>query len=344
MYKSVLFASVMTAVWVFGPTSFAQSPGAGDLEIEVVGSTSTLTTTSPAAMAMTPPPTNDGSSQLREDLTAVKAAEKIAPAPGESLVSTEQRSLSTNNAVAPAPALQFKGGDTVVLHDGDTSEALAVKSGAELLKMLGLRPKARPTTGLESEETTVSQLFDEDAVRKLIAAEPTVVYRIMIDGTPLPDPMIVPWIRNAKVLQETFDLALEKLQKGQLDSARQDLLNIINEFPDTEYAKQASEIILKIKELTPTDKPAELVATKTPPPIEVGLNPDVKIGTVVADTQNPENNRAMINGRAYRAGEPVRGYPDHLITQITEDAVTIEVEKSGQKKSFTIPVRSGGNQ
>lgn len=333
-------------------TTFACSKRAtGQIEVQVgttepldmVATATQVAATPTAAPTPTPAPESPAAARLREDAAAVQAAEKIAPAPGEILQSTEERSLEATQAVAPAPSVQMTDGKLVIA-DGQTSEAVAIASAAELMKMLGVRPRPRPVLGYESEETTAIELFDENAVRKLIAADPTVVYRVVVEDTPIPDPMIVPWIRNARLLQEMFDKALEKLQNNQIDAGRQDLLNIISEFPNTEYAQQSAEILKKLKELEPEKTPSAVVATKTPPPVEIGINPNVKIGSVLADPTNPRDSRVMIGGRGYGAGEKVRGFPDHTILSITEDVVTLEVEKAGQRRTFEIPVRPSGNQ
>lgn len=343
------FGNLLTRIVVNGLVCTFPTCILAQVEVQVEPTTGTEIlesgTTAAIAQPVTAPSRSNTVTPLREDTAAVEAAEKIAPSPGEVLQSTEERSLESNTAVAPAPPVRFvEGGDKVLLADGETTEAVAVRSAAELMKMLGVRPRPKPVLGYESEETTAIQLFDEDAVRKLIASEPTVVYRVVVDDTPIPDPMIVPWIRNARLLQEMFDKALEKLEKGEVDAGRQDLLNIISEFPNTEYAQQASEILKKLAELTPQETPSAVVATKTPTPVEININPNVKIGSVLADPQNPADNRVMIGGRGYAAGDKVRGFPDHTIIGITEDVVTVEVQKSGQKKTFDIPVRPNGSQ
>src|SRR5690606_4461053 len=131
-----------------------------------------------------------------QDRSAEEAAEKILPAPGTEMQSTEDSSLETGEAVAEKPSVQLTD-DGAIINAGETTETVAVRSGAELLKMLGLRKAQLPQEGLELDEETTNPLFDVDAIRRLKGSEPTVVYRVVVEQTPLPDPMIVPWIRQA---------------------------------------------------------------------------------------------------------------------------------------------------
>ena len=187
------------------------------------------------SVAATPAPAGTPAPKLNEDKDAVKSAEKIFPAPGTQLNSTEERSLGQGQAVVGTPAVKFTQDGKVVLPDatgtGAASEAKAVKSGAEMLKILGLVPKPKAEGGLESEENNSLSLFDKEAVEKLLGTKPTVVYRVVSEETPLPDPMIIPWIRNVRLIEENFNKAVEKLANNEVDEARAILLDIVTQFP-----------------------------------------------------------------------------------------------------------------
>jgi hypothetical protein len=83
---------------------------------------------------------------------------------------------------------------------------------------------------------------------------------------------------------------------------------------------------------------------KATPAVDIQINPNVKVGTVIADPADPADNRAMINGRVYKIGDAIRSFPNHKVVGITEDLVTLEVEQSGLKKTFDVPVRPNGSQ
>lgn len=313
------------------------------VEVEVEVGT---TTAAPVAATPTPAPqSSDTVSKLETEPDAARSAEKLVPAPGTAMDSTEQRTLEGTGDVAKPPPLRVQPDGKVSFENGTTAtEAVAIKSAAELMRMLGVRPPApKPAQGYESDEESTATKFDVDAIQKLIGREPTVVYRVVVDGTPLPDPMIVPWIRNQKLLEENFNKAMEKLANNELEEGRSLLLDIVTQYPNTDYGQQAREILDKIIQIqTPPVK--KEAAAKTPAPVDIQINPSVKIGTVIADPSNPEGNRVMINGKVYKVGDAVYNFPNHRITAIAEDKVTVEVEQQGQKKQFDVPVRPAGPQ
>lgn len=321
---------------VTGVAAIHTAPFTASAQIEVqVGTTqpgSAVETTSTA----------DGAAP-KQDSSADEAAQKIVPVPGTQMQSTEGGSLSSDaGTVAAEPSLKVDA-DQVVLKDGQSTEALAVSSGAELLKLLGLqRSKKTESTSSELDESTTSTLFDVDAIRRLKGSDPTVVYRVVINDTPLPDPMIVPWIRQAKLLQERFDRAVQYLGENKVDDGRQELLAIISDFPDTDYATQARALLGKLDDL---NKPVAIPTapmTEEKTTITVELSPNVQIGTVIVDPQNPTGNRAMIGGRAYKTGDPISGIPSHKVVSINENVVQIEVQQSGVTQIFDVPVRPRG--
>lgn len=343
MVKHGNLSRLFAAVTVLAGASFAT----GQIEV-AVGTTETAVVTptptpAPTSAPLLEPGAEHTSERMKaEGAAAEAAASKIAPAPGTALGSTEQPTLEMNQEAAPPPSLQFKG-DEVVMNDGSTTEAMAIKSMAELLRTVGVRPRPKPADGLESEETTAALDFDVDAVRRVIGSEPRVVYRVVIDETPLPDPMIVPWIRNLRLLQEKFDKAVDLLANNRVDEGRTELLAIISDFPNSEHAVQARELLVRLDQEKSSENVPVPVIQKTPPPVEIQLNPDVRVGSVIADTSDPGMNRAMISGRVYRVGESLRGLPNHVVTAIAEDVVKVEVEVNGNTRTFDLPVRPGGS-
>lgn len=295
--------------------------------------------------------TQGNTSNLQEDREADEAARRIVPAPGTVLQSTEEAVLEGSSAVAPAPSLRIES-DQLVVQEGETTESVAVQSGAELLRMLGLQKKERAagasatdnTADLELNEDEVQALFDVTAVKRLKGDEPTVVYRVVVEDKPLPDPMIVPWIRQAKLLQERFDRAVAMLGENRVDDGRQELLAIVTDFPESEYALQARELLKKLDDLKQSELPAPVAQTEEPE-VMVELSPNVSVGTVIVDEADASGNRAMIAGRAYRVGDDIRGEAGHRVISISEKVVQVEVEQNGHKKTFDVPVRpTGTNQ
>lgn len=276
------------------------------------------------------------------DAEAAKAAEKLVAPPGAPVQSTENPEVGPGPIAVPTPSVQIAG-DKLMVSDEQTSEIVDVKSGAELLKKLNIvaPPKAVVKGVREVDETTPTELFRQEEVRRLLGESPTVVYQVVYDAKPLPDPMIIPWVRNAVVLKERFDEAVALLAQNRLQQGREALLAIITEFPNTEYARQAQELLAKLQEETaqPKDRPAVVQATPTPAPIQIMVDPNIRVGSILVDAKNPEENRVMINGRAYRAGDVIRGFSNHRVVKVMEGTVVLEVEAMGQRKEFTIPIK-----
>lgn len=328
----------------------AMQPAAlvGQIEVDVLTTPSasgsqatTITTATPAASDSVNSET--GASGLKEDRSADDAARRIVPAPGTAMQSTEGGTLQTGGAVATEPSVRLNE-DEAVLQEGETTETVAVRSGVELLRMLGVQREAKSAAsagGLEMDENTSNTLFDMSAVKRLKGDEPTVVYRVVVEEKPLPDPMIVPWIRQAKLLQERFDKAVQLLGDNKVDEGRMEMLGIITDFPDSDHALQATAILAKLDDMNKEEAPAPVmdapVVEETT--VTVEISPNISVGTVMVDPANVAGNRAMIGGKAYRIGEAIWGEAGHRVISISDSVVQIEVEQSGLKKTFDLPVR-----
>jgi hypothetical protein len=275
--------------------------------------------------------------------SAEESASRIVPAPGTSLRTTEASEFPSVDEQAQPPSVSLTG-DQLQVGAADTTERLAIESAADLLTKLRIVAPRRTDAGeREIDETTPTELFDDAKLVELLGQNPTVIYQVIYRATPIPDPMIVPWVRNAVVLKERFDEAIQLLAENKIEQGREALLDIETQFPETEYAVQAREIRNRLQELTTPQAPqataATARATPTPAPLQINVDPNVRISTVIIDAQNTEENRVMINGRVYAVGDVIRDFPNHKVTAITEDTVTLEVEVSGQTKEFAVPVR-----
>lgn len=269
---------------------------------------------------------------------AAPQGETSAPAEPSAAGGAAQATTPSLNAVPPA-APSPPAGDTQF-------DQVTIEKAAQIMKTLGLvRPPAeRLAGGLEKDETTPTALFNETEVRQLLSASPTVLYQVVYEGKPLPDPMIVPWIRNLRVIQERFDEAVDLLAQGRIAESKERFNSIVQEFPDAELAKQSREILEKLRAIEASERkvvpqevlPRQLVKDKAP---DIQLDPQVRVTAVVVDTLNPAENRAMVSGRTYRAGETIRGFANHKIVKIEDTSVVIEVEQRGQTKQFQIPVQ-----
>ncbi len=272
---------------------------------------------------------------------AAKEAAKLVAPPGARVRLAEDQP----EAVIPAAPVKVEG-DNVVVSNASTSEVVEAKSGAELLKTLGLiaPPSQKRRGDREIDETSGTRLFDNSEIRRLLGESPTVVYQVVYEEKPLPDPMIIPWVRNAVILKERLDEAVALLGNGRVQEGRQALLAIISEFPNSEIAQQAQAILQKLETdvLKPEGAQAMVRATPTPPPVQIMVDPNVRISSILIDSRDPNENRVMINGRAYKAGDVIRGFSNHRVISVREGAVVIEVEAAGQRREFTITLKSKG--
>lgn len=303
--------------------------------VVALGAPAVAETTSPSGTK-----TNAPASEMVSN-EAAKEADKLVAPPGARVRLAEDQP----EAVIPAAPVKVEG-DKVVVGDTATSEVIEAKSGAELLKKLGLiAPPSEQRRGeRELDETTGTRLFDNPEIRRLLGESPTVVYQIVYEEKPLPDPMIIPWVRNAVVLKERLDEAVALLGKGRVQEGRQALLAIISEFPNSEIAQQAQAILQKLESdvLKPEAAQTVVRATPTPPPVQIMVDPNIRIGSILIDSRNSDENRVMINGRAYKAGDVIRGYSNHRVIRVSEGAVVIEVEAAGQRKEVTITLKGKG--
>jgi hypothetical protein len=275
--------------------------------------------------------------------TADEAAQRMVAPEGAPMMTTEASAFGTTEAQAPGPSVKLSG-DQLALPDSETSERLAVESAADLLTKLRIvMPRTRVPVGQrEMDEPTTPTQFDDVEIEKLIGRNPTVAYQVVYQGTPIPDPMVVPWVRNAVVLKERFDEAIQLLAENKIDLGREALLDIETQFPESDYAAQAREIRRRLDEMKTAPTGPAAPVSLTPTPVPVNIDPNVRVSTVLIDPTNPAENRVMINRRTYSVGDVVRDFPNHRITQITDETVTIEVDVSGSKKEFAVPVRQTG--
>ena len=301
-----------------------------------------------AALVLAAPPAL-GQVRDQADPAAEAQARQLLVPTGESLKTTEETELTTTAPVAQGPSVVFSG-EPLKLPPGETTESLAVKSGAEIMRKLGIvvpaGQRAEAGSREKDEPTTPTQLFDEEQVRRLIGDNPTVVYRVLYDDRVLPDPMIVPWIRNSVVLKDRFDEAVQLISEQKFREGKEALLAIEAEFPNSEYAAKGREIVRRLDEVAASIKPPEKrvetpktgKAGPTPPPMEIRVDPNIKTTAIGYDSGNPRNSVVFINGESYRIGDAIRHYSDHRVVGVSEDAVTFEVEKLGQKKQITVKV------
>ena len=296
-------------------------------------------TSAPVATSAKDPVSTFVATNVTEDVTPetvdpsadIEARKRVAPT-GVALNVTGESGETT----ASGPTLRVVDGK-VVSGEND-AEAAAVDSMAQLIKQMNI-VRSAPVGSREVDETTPTQLFDDAQVRALLGEKPTVVYQVVYRDEPIPDPMVVPWVRNVAVLRERFDEAVDLVGRGRVSQGREMLQSIVTEFPDTDYAVQARELVKKIDELQTPQEIEKLVAKPTAEQtIDIVVDPNLSIGSVLVNPSDPSGSLVMIGGRSYSIGDTPRGFSNHKIVNVTEQSVEVEVSVQGKTKRFTLPV------
>lgn len=309
------------------PAKPVNTPG---VEIEIKSSATTETAATSSTLAAT-----EGTSSTVGETSAT------APSHADS-----HEALQTAIKKVAVP----EGGETSVTTekpntpDAVVTESLAIKSGGDLLVKLNIVAprKITPDSERESAETTPTQLIDTTQFERLLGQKPTVLYQVVYQGIALPDPMVIPWIKNEKVLRERFEDAVQMLAEQKIPQAKDALQAIESDFPESEPAKQAREILKKLEDYRKTTAQAPKPGAKvvgTPAPAEPQPSVNLHIGSAVVVPGKPEDSMVMINQRGYKAGEVVRGLENHKVVRIGENSVTIEVEEKGRTKQFEFSLR-----
>ena len=297
-------------------------------------------TTAPAATSSKDPVSTFVATNVTEDVSPetvdpsadIEARKRVAPTGVALNVSGE-----SGETTASGPGLRVVEG-RVVTGDDNTTEAAAVESMAQLIKQLNV-VRSAPVGSREVDETTPTQLFDDAQVRALLGDKPTVIYQVVYRDEPIPDPMVVPWVRNVAVLRERFDEAVDLVGRGRVSQGREMLQSIVTEFPDTDYAVQARELVKKIDELQTPQEIEKLVAKPTAEQtIDIVVDPNLSIGSVLVNPSDPSGSLVMIGGRSYSIGDTPRGFSNHKIVNVTEQSVEVEVSVQGKTRRFTLPV------
>ncbi|PKO19938.1 hypothetical protein CVU37_00235 [candidate division BRC1 bacterium HGW-BRC1-1] len=318
---------------------FTSTAMAAAVAVCFINSVGAQETTAPAVTSPQDPVSTFVATSVTEDVSPetvdpsadIEARKRVAPTGTTLNVAGE-----TEETTASGPGLRVVEGKVVV--GENDAEAAAVESMAQLIKQLNV-VKAAPVGSREVDETTPTQLFDDAQVRALLGEKPTVVYQVVYRDEPIPDPMVVPWVRNVAVLRERFDEAVDLVGRGRVSQGREMLQSIVTEFPDTDYATQARELVKKIDELQTPQEIGQLVATPTTEQtIDIVVDPNLSIGSILVNPSDPSGSLVMIGGRSYSIGDTPRGFSNHKIMNVSEESVEVEVTVAGKTKLFTLPV------
>lgn len=234
------------------------------------------------------------------------------------------------------------------LEDTKTTETeqLAVANSAELLKLLGVLPQDLAQKKSNEKNERIDAAVSEQQFQQMLGANPRVIYRTKENHETFTDPMIIPWIRNAVIVREMLYEVNLLLAAGKVTQACTVLKDIATKYPDTEETQYAKDTLVKIQQLRDKADAQKLVAMQPEgesmahPVVEIVLDPNLVINSVMQDIQHPQDSIVIINGKLYHVGDEISGtFPKHYIKLVKEDSIVIEVKASNTSKEFTINVK-----
>ncbi len=227
------------------------------------------------------------------------------------------------------------------------TEALAVANTAELLNLLGVVPQdlAKKRTAEKNEHLGQASVSEQDML-KILGQDPKVVYRLKDRQETFPDPMVIPWIRNAVIVREMMSDFKVLLAAGKITDATNMLKEIVTKYPETEEAAVAKEKLLKLQQLRDKADAQKLVGSDSgisvyspSSAIELTLDPNIVIDAVMQDINHPDEGAVIINQKLYRVHDEIAGtYPKHTIKAVNEDSVVFKVSANNVSKEFVLSV------
>jgi hypothetical protein len=244
----------------------------------------------------------------QEQQTATATPPSLAPtAPGLPMIPEENAQGTTGTIHANQPPAEMTG------------LAVSDSRGAD----------ARLDLGKESDDTnlTAVDLFHKPDMRRLLGDEPRFVYA----PKDRPDPMLVPWVRNAAIFSEMNTAAELALKAGAIEQAIANYQRILA-LNDPRYTALVQG---KLQEIN-NAKAAE--AAKA-----------ANVGVVVANIELPswvtENttgvidgggeNMALIGDDLVKVGQSIPRYPEIKVAQISGKKVVYQI----QDKTFEIELK-----
>ncbi len=167
------------------------------------------------------------------------------------------------------------------------------------------------------EPAQVRWLFEnEDDVRELLGLDPRFIY----NPKNLPDPMIIPWVRQNVIAQELFNDAMRYIKEGRIMLAQQTLKTIVDSYPASSVFREAQDEYEKIRQLASLQEVQIQQSRETQ---RVVLPPWVYENAkgIIWDPVNPV---ILIGDYTLTVGDPIPKYPDVTIHEIKQSSVVFK--------------------
>lgn len=176
--------------------------------------------------------------------------------------------------------------------------------------------------GLESEEDGTKfalNMFEIPEIRKLLGDEPRFVY----NPANMPDPMLMPWVRNAAIYSELSKLAEEHLNREEFDQAIE-LYRKILAMNDDRYSL---EIRSKLSQLASQKSNAVLAELQSQyVEVQVAELPHwVVDNTTGVIFTGDESNVCLVGEDFLKVGDTVPAYPDVKVIGIERRKVVYKI-------------------
>lgn len=197
--------------------------------------------------------------------------------------------------------------------------------------------------GREIDEKPVDDKFNAPGGPELLRENPPFVYV----PANLPDPLIIPWVRDQVIFQEKMDEARRLLAEGLSSKAlptikqAQDLLNTVPPPPDAAAAEELAaarmEIARAVSALTAVSEGDTGPIEVKPAPV-INLPEPVRATTngVIVDRENPNESMVIVGDFMLRPGQTVPKFPTVRVKSVGKQAVVYEY----RNKEFVVNVRS----
>ncbi len=176
--------------------------------------------------------------------------------------------------------------------------------------------------GLESDENQAqfaTDLFKKTEVRRMLGDEPRFIY----DPSDRPDPMLLPWVRNAAIYKELSEEAKLLTENEQFEQAIA-LYQRIQQLGEPEYIFEANQKLTEIAMMQQGLADGAFLAAQ-PEVVNIELPPwvnDNTNGVILSE----DYDLCLVGEYVLREGDTLPNHPDVVVAAINDRRVTYQVQ------------------
>jgi hypothetical protein len=187
--------------------------------------------------------------------------------------------------------------------------------------------------GLESQDNPsemARNLFDNPEIRRLLGDNPRFIY----NPAGKPDPMLVPWVRDAVIFEELSMIAAGMLANNQTAEAKQVYHRII-EMKNPRYTVVAQACLAQIMTAEEVATTAAQNVDQPVPEAQIQL-PEWVNSNTSGVIVSPGRNLCLVGDFMLHVGDNLPNYPEVTVAGITSDTVTYSI----RNKVFEVHLNS----